>query len=61
MMPIIRKVIELGHSKAITIPKSWFEYLRRQTGIDITEVSIEVNKILKISPILQRKEKETSE
>jgi len=25
-MLVIRKVIEIGNSKAICIPKSWFEY-----------------------------------
>jgi len=58
-MPIIRKVIELGNSKAICIPKSWFEYYEKETGQKIDEVSIEVNRELKILPYTPKKEKET--
>jgi len=59
-MPIIRKVIEVGNSKAVCIPKSWFEYYENETGKKISEVAIEVNRVLKIEPLL-RKEKEQLE
>lgn len=54
-MPIIRKVFEIGNSRAITIPKSWFEFIEKKTGQDILEVAIEVNHVLKIKPILSQK------
>jgi len=54
-MPIIRKVIKVGNSKAVCIPKSWFEYYERETGEKIEEVAIEVNRILKIMPLLKSK------
>jgi antitoxin component of MazEF toxin-antitoxin module len=56
-MPIVRKIIDVGTSKAITLPKSWLEYLQKQTGTEITEVAIEVNRVLKIEPILPQKQK----
>jgi antitoxin component of MazEF toxin-antitoxin module len=56
-MPIIRKVLEVGNSKAVTIPKSWFEFYEKETGQKISEVTIEVNRELKILPYAP-KEKE---
>jgi antitoxin component of MazEF toxin-antitoxin module len=59
-VPIIRKVIEVGNSKAVCIPKSWFEYYEKKTGQKVNEVSMEVNHELKIQPYLPRKEEEKS-
>jgi len=57
-MPIIRKVILVGNSKAVCIPKSWFEYYEKETGQKISEVTIEVNRELKILPYIPKKEPE---
>jgi len=54
-MPIVRKVIEVGNSKAVCLPKGWLEYLEKQHGRAITEVAIEVDRVLKIAPILPEK------
>jgi antitoxin component of MazEF toxin-antitoxin module len=54
-MPIVRKIIDVGTSKAVTLPKGWLEYLQKQTGVEITQVAIEVNRVLKIEPILPQK------
>lgn len=60
-MPIIRKVIKVGEtSKAVIIPKSWFEFYEKESGQKINEVSIEVNRELKILPYMP-KEKEQPE
>jgi antitoxin component of MazEF toxin-antitoxin module len=42
-MPIIRKLIKVGDSKAVTIPSSWLEEIERRLGIPITEVKMELN------------------
>lgn len=55
-MPIIRKVIGVGRSRAVTIPKTWLDYYERESGEIITEVAIEVNRVLTIKPILSKKE-----
>lgn len=62
-MPIVRKVIEVGKtSRAVILPKSWLEYYEKEKGETIEEVTIEVNKILKIAPFLSKpKVKEASE
>ena len=56
-MPIIRKVIRLGHSFAITIPKSWLIHYEQEKGQKIRELAIEVNGILKVSPVFDKQEK----
>ena len=50
-MPIIRKVIQVGDSKAISIPKSWLEYYEKESGQKIESVAMEVNSVLTIKPI----------
>jgi protein tyrosine/serine phosphatase len=57
-MPIIRKVMDLRTSRAITLPKSWLEYFEKESGQEINEVAIEVDRVLTISPIFQIKKKE---
>jgi antitoxin component of MazEF toxin-antitoxin module len=52
-MPLIQKVIQIGDSRAITIPKSWLTYYERQSGNIIKEVSVEVNGKLIIRPIFK--------
>jgi antitoxin component of MazEF toxin-antitoxin module len=59
-MPIVRKIIDVGTSKAVTLPKGWLEYLQKQTGVEITQVAIEVNRVLKIEPILPQKTQEAA-
>ena len=60
-MPIIRKIIGVGSSKAVTIPKSWLELIERETGFEILEVAVEVDKVLTISPIFPKKEEASKE
>jgi antitoxin component of MazEF toxin-antitoxin module len=52
-MPLIQKVIQVGDSRAVVIPKSWLRYYELQNGQNIKEVSIEVNGKLIIRPILK--------
>ena len=51
-MPIIRKVMPIGGSEGITLPKSWLDWIQRTTGQKITEVYLEVNGKITITPIL---------
>jgi antitoxin component of MazEF toxin-antitoxin module len=55
-MPIIRKVVKVGDSRGMTIPKSWLDFLEKENGQEILEVAIEVDKVLTVSPILTKKE-----
>lgn len=56
-IPIIRKVLEVGNSKCIAIPKSWFKFIENETGQEVKEVAIVVNRKLTIEPYFKRKEK----
>lgn len=38
----------------MTLPKSWLTNIERETGQKITELAIEVNDILKVSPVLKK-------
>jgi antitoxin component of MazEF toxin-antitoxin module len=53
-MPIIRKVMPIGGSEGITLPKSWLDWIERTTGQRITEVCLEVNGKITISPIMEK-------
>ena len=58
-MPIIRQLIAAGKtSRAVIIPKSWLEFYEKENGCKITQVAIEVNNVLKVSPILPKKVKQ---
>jgi antitoxin component of MazEF toxin-antitoxin module len=50
-MPLIQKIIQIGDSKAVTIPKSWLKYCERQSGETLKEVSVEITDKIVISPM----------
>ena len=54
-MPLIRKVCKVGTGEAVFIPKSWIRFLEEKHDQPIVRVAIEVNEVLKISPIIERK------
>jgi hypothetical protein len=54
-VPIIRKVIGVGASKAVSLPKSWIEFWERESGQKISEVTMEVDRVLTISPLFEKK------
>ena len=59
-MPIIRKIIQIGSSKAVSLPKSWLEYHEIKTGCKIAKVAVQVNDVLRITPILSKQETQPS-
>lgn len=60
-MPIIRKVIDVGRSKAVTIPKTWLEFFERELNTTIDRVAIEVNRCLTIVPYVPDKNRKKEE
>ncbi|MGA3289753.1 MAG: hypothetical protein ABSD42_05895 [Candidatus Bathyarchaeia archaeon] len=52
-MPIIRKIIQVGGSKAVSLPKSWLDFLENEYG-KIEAVKMEVNGKIIIEPILPK-------
>jgi hypothetical protein len=57
-LPLIRKVIDLGTCKAVSLPKSWLQFFENKMGQKIEFLQIEVNGALKIKPYLPNKGKE---
>jgi hypothetical protein len=51
-MPIRRKICKIGHSRAIFLPSGWLDDIEEKYG-PIEAVAIEVNRVLKVSPILK--------
>jgi hypothetical protein len=50
-MPLIQKLIQVGDSRAVTLPKTWLNYYERKTGRRIKEVTLEVNGKITIQPL----------
>jgi len=55
-MPIIRSILNIGNSKAVTIPKSWLTNAEDQTGRKIIALAMEVNGTITLQPVLKRKQ-----
>jgi antitoxin component of MazEF toxin-antitoxin module len=49
-MPMLRKVVRVGSSKAVTIPPSWLREIEQRTGQKVDELCMEVNGIIKVYP-----------
>lgn len=53
-MPIIRRIIAIGHSKAITIPKSWITNAEDQTGRKVVALALEVDGSITLQPVFEK-------
>jgi len=56
-MPLKRKLVCIGNSKAVVIPHDYLEYYQKQ-GKTIKEVGLEINKKIIILPIFEEIEAE---
>jgi antitoxin component of MazEF toxin-antitoxin module len=56
-MPIIRSIINIGNSKAVTIPKSWLTNAENQTGKKIIALAMDVNTTITLQPIFEKENK----
>jgi len=57
-MPLVRKIIEVGDSRAVTLPSDWLKFAEEQAGRRITEVTMEVNGAITIKPLIRLKKRE---
>ncbi|MGA3061037.1 MAG: hypothetical protein ABSD92_11805 [Candidatus Bathyarchaeia archaeon] len=58
-MPLTRKILKVGvDSKAVTLPKSWFDNAEQEEGKKIVAVTMEVNGVITIAPVFERKSEE---
>jgi len=42
-MPLLKKLIDTGHSKAVVIPKDWLDYYEKKTGKKLETVLMEIS------------------
>ena len=48
-MPLIRKIIKVGNSRAIIIPPDWLRYHEEKTGQPLKEMLMEVDNIITLT------------
>ena len=53
-MPIIRSILNLGNSKAVTIPKSWLTNAEDQTGRKIIALAMEIDGTITLQPVFEK-------
>ncbi|MEM2026383.1 MAG: hypothetical protein QXT30_01295 [Candidatus Bathyarchaeia archaeon] len=56
-MPIIRKITYVGKARGISLPKQWLDWLRREYGIEIREVLLEIDREIRIIPYIPKEAK----
>jgi len=56
-MPIIRRIIDISHSKAITIPKSWITNAEDEAGKKVVALALEVNGSITLQPVFEKENK----
>lgn len=54
-MPIIRKITTVGAARGISLPKDWLEWLRREYGVEIREVLLEIDREIRVIPVVPKK------
>jgi len=52
-MALLRKIVDVGNSKAVTIPRSYLDYWQRK-GKEITQVELVINDKILISPVFKK-------
>ncbi len=45
-MPLVRKIIKVGNSRAIILPPDWLKYHENKTGQPLTEMLMEVDNVI---------------
>ena len=48
-MPLIRKLIKVGNSRAVIIPPDWIRYYEEKHGLPISEILMELNNVITIA------------
>lgn len=48
-MPITRKIIRVGHSRAVTLPSGWLDYHQKKLGREIKAVTMEIDNLITLA------------
>lgn len=54
-MPLRRKIVQVGSSKAVILPKKWIQELEIKNNCKLKKVNMYVNKKIIINPIIETK------
>jgi hypothetical protein len=54
-LPLTRSIIDLGHSKAITLPISWIKNAETEEKRRVIAISLEVDGSIILKPIFEEK------
>lgn len=55
-MPLLRKLIKLGNSRAVILPSDWLKYHELETGQEVQVILMEVNNVITITPKPEKEE-----
>jgi len=55
----MRKVTTVGEARGISLPKSWLDWIERETGQPLREVLLEIDRTITIIPLIPKKEEKT--
>ena len=53
-MPIIRKILNVGDSRAISLPKSWLENAEQEAGKKIIAIALEIDRVITLEPVFEK-------
>jgi len=48
-MPLMKKLIRVGNSRAVVIPPGWLRYYEEKSGAPIVSILMELNKVITIA------------
>ncbi len=57
-MPLLRKLIKVGHSRAVIIPSDWLKNHELETGQKLHAILMEVDNVITIAPKPEKEEEE---
>lgn len=55
-MPLLRKLIKVGHSRAVVLPSDWLKNHELETGQELQAILMEVDNVITITPKLEKEE-----
>ena len=56
-MPLMRRLIKVGNSRAVVIPPDWLKYYEEKAGQPIKNILMELNNVITISIAKEKKTK----
>ncbi len=57
-MPLLRRLIKVGNSRAVILPSDWLKNYELETGEKLQAILMEVNNVITIAPKLEKEEEE---